>query len=55
MAYLNDVSDGGETELPVFGFKVKPERGKTRIRPVEWINAHVGAVVKNANHSLITG
>ena len=28
MTYLNDVTDGGETEFYHQGYKVKPERGK---------------------------
>jgi len=27
MTYLNDVEDGGETEFPMFGLKVRPQRG----------------------------
>lgn len=55
MTYLNDVSDGGETEFPMFGLKVKPEKGKTLIWPAEWTHAHLGAVVKTGKKYIITG
>ena len=55
MTYLNDVLDGGATEFPMFGLKVKPEKGKTLIWPAEWTHAHLGAVVNNGNKYIITG
>ena len=55
MTYLNDVQDGGETEFPMFGLKVNPEKGKTLIWPAEWTHAHLGAVVKKGNKYIITG
>lgn len=55
MTYLNDVKDGGETEFPMFGLKIKPEKGKTIIWPAEWTHAHLGAVVKKGNKYIITG
>ena len=55
MTYLNDVQDGGETEFPMFGVKVKPEKGKTLVWPAEWTHAHLGAVVKKGEKYIITG
>ena len=55
MTYLNDVPEGGETEFPMFGLKVKPETGKTLIWPAEWTHAHLGSVVKKGNKYIITG
>ena len=55
MTYLNDVQSGGETEFPMFGLKVKPEKGKTLIWPAEWTHAHLGAVVKKGNKYIISG
>ena len=55
MTYLNDVEKGGETEFPMFGLKVKPEKGKTLIWPAEWTHAHLGAVVTQGHKYIITG
>ena len=55
MSYLNDVPEGGETEFPMFGLKVKPEKGKTLIWPAEWTHAHFGSVVTKGNKYIITG
>ena len=55
MTYLNNVPDGGATEFPMFGLKVKPEKGKTLIWPAEWTHAHLGKVVKKGNKYIITG
>ena len=55
MTYLNDVEDGGETEFPMFGLKVKPEKGKTLIWPAEWTHAHRGSVVTRGTKYIITG
>ena len=55
MTYLNDVPEGGETEFPMFGLKIKPEKGKTLIWPAEWTHAHIGTVVKRGNKYIATG
>ena len=52
---LNDDFDGGETEFPVFGDKVKPEKGKTLIWPADWTHAHSGKVVNSGVKYIITG
>ena len=55
MTYLNDVSDGGETEFPYYNLKVTPEKGKTLIWPSEWTHAHRGCIVKKGPKYIITG
>ena len=42
MVYLNDDFDNGETEFPIFGDKVKPEKGKILIFPPLWQYLHRG-------------
>jgi prolyl 4-hydroxylase len=36
LMYLNDVEEGGETEFPKLGIKIKPEMGKA----IVWFNLH---------------
>ena len=55
MTYLNDVPEDGETEFPMFGLKIKPQKGKTLIWPAEWTHAHIGTVVKRGNKYITTG
>ena len=55
MTYLNDVPEGGETEFPLFGLRIKPEKGKTLIWPAEWTHAHRGSVVKRGPKYITTG
>ena len=55
MTYLNEVPEGGETEFPMFGLKIKPEKGKTLIWPAEWTHAHRGGVVKKGSKYIVTG
>lgn len=38
--YLNDVSEGGETEFPDLGLSVRPEAGKLLIFPPYWMYQH---------------
>ena len=38
--YLNDIEEGGETEFPVQGLKIKPEAGKALIFPANWCYSH---------------
>ena len=42
MVYLNDNFDNGETEFPVFGDKIKPEKGKLVVFPPLWQFMHRG-------------
>ncbi len=55
MTYLNDVEDGGETEFPMFGLKVRPEKEKTFIWPAERTHAHKGLLVNTGKIYIITG
>lgn len=40
--YLNDVTEGGETEFKYFGIKVKPKTGRVLIFPPYWMYLHRG-------------
>ena len=52
--YLNDVSEGGETEF--WGsYKVKPEEGKLVIFPSSWIFPHRGCMPISSNKYIVTG
>ena len=42
MTYLNDVSDGGETEFFHQKLKVKPVKGKTVLWPTDFTHLHRG-------------
>lgn len=53
--YLNDVSDGGETEFYHQKLKVKPEKGKTIIFPADWTHTHRGITSPTENKYIITG
>lgn len=52
--YLNDVSEGGETEF--FGdFTIKPEKGKLVIFPSEWFFPHTGKMPISNDKYIISG
>ena len=52
--YLNDVEEGGETEI--WGnIKIKPERGKLLLFPSSWTFPHSGLMPKSHNKYIITG
>jgi len=55
MTYLNDVSEGGETEFSYYDLKVKPAAGKTLIWPAEWTHAHRGCSVESGRKYIVTG
>lgn len=42
MVYLNDNFNEGETEFPIFGDKVRPEKGKLIMFPPMWQYLHRG-------------
>lgn len=42
MTYLNDVTDGGETEFLHQHLRIKPEKGLTVIWPADWTFTHRG-------------
>ena len=55
MTYLNDVTEGGETEWFYQKIKIKPEKGLTVIWPAEWTHLHKGCVSKTQEKYIITG
>jgi prolyl 4-hydroxylase len=55
MTYLNDVTEGGETEWFYQKTKIKPEKGLTVIWPAEWTHLHKGCVSKTQEKYIITG
>ena len=55
MTYLNDVTEGGETEWFYQKTKIKAEKGLTVIWPVEWTHLHRGCVSKTQEKYIITG
>jgi prolyl 4-hydroxylase len=55
MTYLNDVTDGGETEFYYQRFKVKPKKGLTLIWPVDWTYTHRGIKSPTQDKYIVTG
>jgi hypothetical protein len=55
MTYLNDVTDGGETEFLYQDVKIKPEKGLTLIFPTEWTHTHRGLVSPTQEKTIVTG
>jgi hypothetical protein len=55
MTYLNDVTDGGETEFYHQEVKVKPEKGLTLIWPADWTYYHRGVTSPTQDKYIITG
>jgi len=55
MTYLNDITDGGETEWYYQKIKVKPEKGLTVIWPSDWTFTHRGLVSKTQTKYIATG
>tara|TARA_R110002020_G_scaffold13527_1_gene48684 strand:- start:714 stop:1286 length:573 start_codon:yes stop_codon:yes gene_type:complete len=55
MTYLNDVTDGGETEFKYQKVKVKPEIGKTLIWPPDFTHLHRGIVSPTQEKYIATG
>ncbi len=49
MVYLNDNFDEGETEFPVLGDKIRPEKGKLLMFPPMWQYLHRGNRPKNGH------
>jgi hypothetical protein len=52
--YLNDVDEGGETEICV-DKKIKPTQGKLLIFPASWLYPHSGLMPISNNKYIITG
>ena len=55
MTYLNDVTDGGETEFYWQKLKVKAEKGKTIIWPSDFTHTHRGIISPTQEKYIVTG
>lgn len=55
MTYLNDVTDGGETEFLHQGLKVQPQKGLTLIWPADWTHTHRGVASPTQEKAIVTG
>ena len=55
MTYLNDVTDGGETEFVYQNLKVKPQKGLTLIWPSDWTYSHRGLKSPTQEKYIATG
>jgi hypothetical protein len=52
--YLNNVEEGGETEICV-DLKIKPEIGKLIIFPASWLYPHCGRMPISNDKYILTG
>lgn len=55
MTYLNNVTEGGETEFYHQNLKVKAEKGLTIIWPADWTHTHRGITSSTQPKYIITG
>lgn len=55
MTYLNDVTDGGETEFFHQKLMVQPRKGLTIIWPADWTHTHRGVPSMTQEKIIITG
>ena len=55
MIYLNDVTDGGETEFPTQDKKFQPRAGDVLIWPAYWTHPHRGIVSESQTKYIVTG
>ena len=55
MTYLNDVTDGGETEFALQELKVQPRKGLTLIWPADWTHTHRGVPSPTQTKYVVTG
>ena len=55
MTYLNDVTDGGETEFFHQKVKIKPEKGLTIVWPADWTFTHRGITSLTQDKFIATG
>ena len=55
MTYLNDVTEGGETEFAHQKLKVKPQKGLTLIWPCDWTHYHRGIPSQTQVKYIATG
>jgi len=55
MTYLNDVTDGGETEWYYQKLKIKPRKGYTVIWTSDWTHTHRGLTSPTQEKYIVTG
>jgi len=55
MTYLNDVTDGGQTEFYYQNTLVEPKKGLTLIWPSDWTHTHRGIVSPTQTKYIATG
>ena len=55
MTYLNDITDGGETEFFYQKLKVKPKKGLTLIWGADWTFTHKGVTSPTQTKYIATG
>ena len=55
MTYLNDVTDGGETEFFFQKYKIQPRKGLTLLWPTDWTYTHRGNVSMSQEKYIATG
>jgi len=55
MTYLNDVTDGGETEWLYQEKKLQPKKGLTAIWPTDFTHTHRGIISTTQTKIIITG
>lgn len=55
MIYLNDVTDGGQTEFYYQKHKETPEQGKLVIWPSDWTHIHRGVTSSTQTKYILTG
>ncbi len=55
MTYLNDVTDGGETEFFHQNLRIKPKKGLTVIWPADWTFTHRGIPSTTQEKYIVTG
>tara|TARA_B100000073_G_C23497779_1_gene478445 strand:+ start:65 stop:679 length:615 start_codon:yes stop_codon:yes gene_type:complete len=55
MTYLNDITDGGETEFYYQKLKIKPKKGLTVIWGTDWTFTHRGLTSPTQTKYIITG
>jgi hypothetical protein len=53
--YLNDVTDGGETEFLYQGLRVAPKHGRIVIWPAGWTHVHRGNPPLSNTKYILTG
>lgn len=55
MTYLNDVTDGGQTEWMYQKLSVQPKKGLTVIWPADWMFLHRGVTSPTQQKTIVTG